>query len=256
MTETKTKVAGYKGFGLDMKCLGFQFEVGKTYTHAGAVNVCNAGFHAVEMPLDAFSYYAPGRSVYGLVSSHGDISHGGDGDTKFATGKITIEAALKMPEVISKAVAWVMQKVSATTGDRAHSATTGDSAHSATTGKWAHSATTGNRAHSATTGDRAHSATTGYSANSATTGDRAHSATTGDSAHSATTGNSAIAAALGIESTAAAGEGGWIVLAAWEWDGERYALQNVRTAQVGGPEGIKPNTKYRLNEAGDFEVVS
>ena len=238
MTETKTKVAGYKGFGLDMKCLGFQFEVGKTYTHAGAVNVCNAGFHAVEMPLDAFSYYAPGRSVYGLVSSHGDISHGGDGDTKFATGKITIEAALKMPEVISKAVAWVMQKVSATTGD---------SAHSATTGEWAHSATTGNRAHSATTGDSAHSATTG---------DRAHSATTGEWAHSATTGDSAIAAALGIESTAAAGEGGWIVLAAWEWDGERYALQNVRTAQVGGPEGIKPNTKYRLNEAGDFEVVS
>ena len=34
------------------------------------------------------------------------------------------------------------------------------------------------------------------------------------------------------------------------------AVALVRTAQVGGPEGILPHTKYRLSEAGEFEAVS
>ena len=51
------KVKGFKGFDKEMKCQGFQFEVGKTYEHEGEVKLCNRGFHFCKNPLDTLDYY-------------------------------------------------------------------------------------------------------------------------------------------------------------------------------------------------------
>jgi hypothetical protein len=92
----------------------------------------------------------------------------------------------------------------------------------------------------AATGDRGHAAATG---------DRGHAAATGDSGHAAATGKNAIAASLGINGTAQATIGNWIVLAAYNDDGD---LLQVRTAKCGDGEGeLKPG-QYRLDETGAF----
>ena len=46
----------YKGTDKDMKCRGFQFELGKEYEEAEA-KLCEKWFHGCEYPLDVFAYY-------------------------------------------------------------------------------------------------------------------------------------------------------------------------------------------------------
>ena len=48
----------YKVFNSDWTCRGFQYEVGKTYTHEGKEECCSAGFHACKKVSDCFSYYS------------------------------------------------------------------------------------------------------------------------------------------------------------------------------------------------------
>ena len=135
-----------------------------------------------------------------------------------------------------------------TTDDEANAATTGEGANAATTGNWANAATTGYRANAATTGYRANAATTGEGANAATTGNWANAATTGYRANAATTGKGAVSAVLGSRGKAKAGAGGAIVIAWRDNDGK---LLGVKAAMV-GQDGIKPDTWYSLDEAGNF----
>jgi hypothetical protein len=192
------EIKSIKGFNPDMTCLGFQYEVGKTYEIEGDVAACRSGFHACpsEDPLAVWRYYPPitdnGVTVYADVTQSGEIDKEG---YKIASARITIDANVSLPDFIRRAVAAIVNKC--TTGDWAHAATTGTEAHAATTGDWAHAATTGREAHAATTGHWAHAATTGREAHAATTGREAHAATTGREAHAATTGHWAHAATTG-----------------------------------------------------------
>ena len=72
---------GYKVFNPDWTCRGFQFEVGKTFTHDGDIGVCRAGFHFCRKAADCFNYYGFNSKnkvaeieAVGLVESDGDKS--------------------------------------------------------------------------------------------------------------------------------------------------------------------------------------
>lgn len=53
----------YKGFTKDLKCLNFQYEIGKTY-HTEDIALCVKSFHACENPLDVLYYYPPAYCRY------------------------------------------------------------------------------------------------------------------------------------------------------------------------------------------------
>lgn len=46
MAKRKDAIVAFKGMDKNRQCLGFQFEVGKSYTHDGEVRACSSGFHA------------------------------------------------------------------------------------------------------------------------------------------------------------------------------------------------------------------
>ena len=93
----------YKGFDKDLKCRGFQYEVGKEYEEKKA-SACNYGFHACEMPIEVFSYYAPGdNSRYCEVEQDGDLSKHRE-DTKVASTKIKVGAEIGIPGIVKAQV--------------------------------------------------------------------------------------------------------------------------------------------------------
>ena len=221
---------GFKGFDKDLKCRDFQYAVGETYTHKGEVSLCRSGFHFVENPLDALSYYPLANgNRYAEVEADG-VSNQTEKDSKRVSSSLKIGAELSLKSLIEFGVKFIFEK--------AKSVPDGDSAHSATSGYYAHSATSGNSAHSATSGNSAHSATSGYSA---------HSATSGYSAHSSAMGKNSIAAAIGNGSKAKAAAGNWIVLSEYDRDGN---VKSVKTAKIDGKK-LKADTFYVL-KAGKF----
>ena len=78
----------YKGFDEELKCRGYQYEIGKEYEEEKA-KACDCGFHACQNPLDVFKYYAPSSSRYCEVEQSGTLSTHDD-DSKVASTKIKI----------------------------------------------------------------------------------------------------------------------------------------------------------------------
>ena len=145
-------ITSYKGFDKDLKCRGFQYEIGKEYEEEKA-DCCLSGFHAVEMPLHVFNHYAPGEmSRYCVVEQSGEIDREDNPeDSKLASTKIKIGAEIGIPGLVKAQFEYVRSRCTnehnaepgkpATAGCRG-AATAGDSG-AATAGNYG-AATAGN----------------------------------------------------------------------------------------------------------------
>ena len=127
----------YKGFDKNLQCRGYQFEVGKTFTHTGKVEACSGGFHSCENPLDVLDYY-PLDSRFAVVKASGRIDREGN---KLASASIEIQAELKLPEFIGAAVNYIKaacnfesKPVDCASGDYSKLAASGDSSQLAASG--------------------------------------------------------------------------------------------------------------------------
>ncbi len=126
-----TTITAIKGFDKDLKCRGFQFEVGKTYTHSGKVVACESGFHATPdsvNPLKVFSYYKANTSRYCVVELSGDLGYESD---KVAAQNIKIVKEISLSELINMAVKF--QGDPSATASGYHGAATASGYHGAAT---------------------------------------------------------------------------------------------------------------------------
>lgn len=74
-------IEGYKGTNRDMKCRGFQYEIGNQYDVVGDVKECENGFHLCKTLYDVFSWYELDKGnrffkVKALVRKSDDINYG------------------------------------------------------------------------------------------------------------------------------------------------------------------------------------
>lgn len=248
-------VKGIKGFDKDLKCRGYQFEIGKHYEEEEAI-ICNAGFHFCGFPLDVFKYYPPTHSRYAEVEGSGETDRNEGGDSKVSVTKLHVKAELTLGAVIDSAVKFIMSRIdwknqkksssprstvtnegcfSATvnagsrsvatnTGDRSAATNIGYRSVAASTGDWSPAANAGYRSVATSVGDQSVAANTGICSIAANTGDQSASANAGHQSAAASTGHQStasvegeesIAIAIGYESKAKGALGCWLVLAEW-----------------------------------------
>ena len=129
----------YKGFDKDLKCRGFQYEIGKTYEEPTA-ELCEKGFHACEYPLDVFEYYSPGNmSRYCEVDLDEVSGKKSDEDSKRCGKKIAVKAEIDIAGLVKAAVDYTMEKAipensEHATGDRSAASATGEESVAAALG--------------------------------------------------------------------------------------------------------------------------
>ena len=217
----------YKGTDKDMKCRGFQFELGKEYEEAEA-KLCKKGFHGCEYPLDVFAHYAPADSRFFVAELDGVTGERERADTKRVGTKIKLRAEIGIAGIVKAAVEFIKERAESSDNQ------------------------TGDQSAATNTGDQSAATNTGYRSAATNTGDRSAATNTGDRSAANVEGKDSIAIVTGRGSKAAGAIGCWLVLTERGlWNGKTYPIKEVRAVKVDG-ETVKAGVFYELK---DGEVV-
>ena len=248
----------YKGFNEDLRCRGFQYEVGKEYEENRA-ELCECGFHACENPIDVFNYYPPANSRYCEVELD-EVTDNESSDSKRCGKRIKINAEIGIKGIVDAFVKFTMDRVdwkkdkSNNTGDWSAATNTGDQSAATNTGYQSAATNTGDQSAATNTGNRSAATNTGDRSAATNTGNWSAATNTGDQSAATVEGKESVAVATGIEGRAKGALGCYIVLAEWKRDerGE-WHIMDVKSAKV-DDEKIKANTFYMLKN-GKFKEV-
>ena len=209
----------YKGTDKDMKCRGFQYELGKTAEVDGDIELCKRGLHACEMPLDVLGYYAPsGGSRYFEAELEDACDEMHSNDTKRVGKKLTLSAEIGIPGLVKAQVEYVKsqcdfdnaikkansEKENHATGERGAASATGVRGAASATGWRGAASATGWRGAASATGERGAASATGYSGAASATGWSGAASATGESGAASATGVRGAASATGERGAASA----------------------------------------------------
>jgi hypothetical protein len=263
----------YKGFDKDLKCRGFQYEIGKEYEENTA-DICHKGFHACENPMDVFGYYNPADSRYCEVDL--DTNEQTEEDSKRVGKKIKIETEIGLSGLIRAGVKFILEKVdfksakesntgeqsaATNTGARSAAMSAGRQSAATNTGRQSAATSTGEQSAATNTGARSAAMNTGEQSAATNTGARSAATNTGNQSAATSTGNQSAATNTGYQSaatntgyqsaatntgyqSAATNTGNW---SAATNTGNRSAATNTgnwSAATVGGAESIAVVTGY------------
>jgi hypothetical protein len=208
--KAKNAIVAWKGFSKELSCNGYQFEIGKSYTHEGTVKACASGFHACTNPFDVWSYYPLGDDnrfcrvqLSGKTDTH-------KGDSKIAAETIFIETEVNLGEMIKAGISHLLAEaktddaIQAASGDYSQLAASGDYSQLAASGHYSRLAASGHYSQLAASGDYSQLAASGDYSQLAASGDSSRLAASGHYSQLAASGHSSRLAASGDYSQLAA----------------------------------------------------
>ena len=241
----------YKGFDKDLKCLGFQYEVGKEYIHEGTVELCKSGFHACENPFDVFAFYPPDNlHRFCVVEGSGkeDVKR-----NKTSFEKLKIKVELGLSKFIKAGVQFCLDRVKWTnrasaTGDYSGASATGDCSGASVTGDCSGASATGFKSGASATGRCSGASATGDYSEASVTGNCSGASATGYKS-GASAGKGSVALSVGRDARAKGSIGSWLVLTQCHRDVtvKEDFIDLVKVVKVDGKH-IKADTWYTLKE--------
>ena len=215
---------GYKGFDRDLKCRGFQYKIGETFTHPGNVSLCQSGLHFCENPLDVFGYYEPALRFAEVEGKDVSTKTESD-DSKRVAKTLHIKTELSLSGLIQCGVRFILDKVDFTNAKESN---------------------TGESSAATNTGDRSAATNTGYRSAATNTGNSSAATNTGYSSAATNTGKDGTAISLGIDGRASGSKGNFLVLAEWKQNNAgKWQRVAMGIAKVDGKK-IKADTFYSL----------
>ena len=232
----------YKGFDRDLKCRGFQYEIGKEYEEKEA--------EACENPLEVFRYYPPcDGNRYCEVEQDGEFSKHG-GDSKVASTKIKIGVELGLKGLVQAGVSFILDKVNwkadaaTNTGNYSAAVNSGNYSAAVNLGFQSAAVNTGFCSAATNTGDQSVAVNTGFRSAATNTGDWSATTNTGFRSAATNTGDWSATTNTG-DWSAATNTGDW---SATTNTGDRSAAMNTgfrSAAEVSSGGSVAIVTDYQ-----------
>ena len=234
----------YKGFDKDLKCRGYQYQIGGEYTEDSA-ELCKKGFHACELPHDVFNYYAPAESRFCEVDLDATDERNSE-DSKRVGTRIKIGAEISVFDIAKISVKEFFDLIEFT--KKIESSDTNNAGdYGAANAGYRGAANAGNYG-AANAGDRGAANVGNYGAANAGN----YGAAIVRDGGKAKVGKSGVAVGLGEKAMASGAVGAVLVLT--ERD-SRYNIINAAAVIVDG-EKIKADTYYTMKNGEIVEAES
>jgi hypothetical protein len=244
-------VTSIKGFDGNLRCRGFQYEIGGSYSVEGPIVACENGFHACptdQHPLSVFEYYPPAGARYAVVEQSGESDKS---DNKLASATISVKFELTLGELVERAVKWVFDRadwknVASVTGD-GEGATASGVRGAATASGYSGAATASGDSGAATaSGDSGAATASGVRGAATASGVRGAATASGYSGAATASGDSGAATASGRFGRVRGADGCALFLV------HRDSEWKITHAWAGivGTGGIKADTWYTLDADG------